>query len=507
MENLKADVAVIGTGGAGMAAAITAAEGGAKVTVLEKRPFPGGTSNTPVGFGAVRKDQTFRDKAFKVHMNMTRWTGNADLVRAWINMSGEIPEWLTKLGVPLTSPPPQFPQLTLEDIGKEGPGGFPAGYNIADMYFLQAEGRGHGGAVMIKRMVERAKELGINVRLATPANKILKVGNRITGVRAEDKLGDAVHIDVKAVIVATAGFNDDVEMIKKHGVFEFTLDRDGNCEEGDLFFLCPDLRLSGDGIKMAWEVGADKGSMGIAAFPHVPGPGIIGNMPWIMLSQLRIVQEQPYLWVNQQGKRFMDEGLMTDHLTSGGVIARQKGKCASIIFDEDTKRHMEEEGLDYLYFIFPAKTLTDIEGDFRKVIAQGNKHAFIADTLEDLVKQMDIDQAALKKTVDEYNAYCEKRHDDQYAKNPKFLRPVKKGKFYAVRAFSTAYQTIGGIKVNGKTQALTKDLEVIPGLYAAGDIIAAELFGDPPTLGIGTLGFALASGRIAGQSALQYIKG
>ncbi|MDD1707348.1 MAG: FAD-binding protein, partial [Methanoregulaceae archaeon] len=138
---------------------------------------------------------------------------------------------------------------------------------------------------------------------------------------------------------------------------------------------------------------------------------------------------------------------------------------------------------------------------------QGNKHAFIADTLEDLAKQMDIDPAALKKTVDEYNAYCEKGHDDQYAKNPKFLRPVKKGKFYAVRAFSTAYQTIGGIKVNGKTQALTKDLEVIPGLYAAGDIIAAELFGDPPTLGIGTLGFALASGRIAGQSALQYIKG
>lgn len=506
MEKLKSDILVIGTGGAGMSAAITAAQGGAKVIVLEKRPFPGGTSNTPVVFGGVRKDQAFRDKAFKVHMNMTRWTGNADLVRAWINMSGEIPEWLANLGVQFTPAP--F-QLTLENMGQEIPGfgGFPPGYNIVDMYFLKAEGRGHGGAVMIRRMVEKAKEIGVDIRLATPAKKIVKVGKRITGVYAEDKSGNTVDIETKAVILATAGFNENAEMIKKYSVFEYTLDRHGNCEEGDLFFLCPDLKLTGDGIKMAWEVGADKGSTGIAMFPHVPGPGIIGNMPWTMLSQLRIVQEQPYLWVNQQGKRFMDEGLMNDHYTSGGIIARQRGKCAFIIFDEDTKKHMEEEGLDYTYFIFAAKTLTDIEGDMRKLIAQGNRHVFIAETLEGLARQMEIDPITLKKTVDEYNIYCEYGHDDQYAKDPKFLRPVRKGKFFAVRVFNTGYGTIGGLKVNGKTEVMTKELEAIPGLYAAGDMIVAELFGDPPIIGGGTLGFALSSGRIAGQSALEYIKG
>jgi succinate dehydrogenase/fumarate reductase flavoprotein subunit len=81
-----------------MAAAITAAEEGARVVVLEKRPFPGGASNTPVGFGFVKKDRASRDKAFESHMEGTLWTANADLVRAFVNTSGEIPEWLTGMG-------------------------------------------------------------------------------------------------------------------------------------------------------------------------------------------------------------------------------------------------------------------------------------------------------------------------------------------------------------------------------------------------------------------------
>ena len=90
MEHLETDVVILGTGGAGMAAAITAAEGGARVVVLEKRPFPGGASNTPVVLGTVAKDAAYRDKAFKVFMEMTHWTGNADLVRSYVDMSGQL---------------------------------------------------------------------------------------------------------------------------------------------------------------------------------------------------------------------------------------------------------------------------------------------------------------------------------------------------------------------------------------------------------------------------------
>jgi fumarate reductase flavoprotein subunit len=487
-----------------MASAITAAESGARVVILEKRPFPGGASNTPVGFSFVKNDQATRDKAFKVHMDGTLWTANADLVRAFVNTSGEVPEWLVKMGSQVMIPD-QAPPIMMEEPAP-GAGSFYSAAGTEGFCNLKAIGRGHGGAQLIKTMVARAKELGITILFSTPAKKILKVEGRITGVYAESKNGDTVHVDAKAVVIATAGFNEDPEMIEKFSGYDFTLDWFGNCEEGNYFNLCPNLRLTGDGIKMAWEIGADKGRIGIPAWPHVPGPGVIGNMPWIMLSQVRIIQEQPYLWVNQDGKRFMNEEVIPGRLPAGNLIAKQPGKCAIFIFDETTKQHMEKEGVDKIYFIFPAKTLTDIEGDMRKLMAQGNKHVFVAETLDELAVQAGINVSALQQTVVEYNHYCKKGYDDKYVKNPQYLRPVTKPKFYGLRVFNTAYGTSGGIKVNGKTEVLTKEGEIIPGLYAAGDIILGEYSGDMVNQGIQSFGFALTTGRIAGKSVLSYLK-
>jgi fumarate reductase flavoprotein subunit len=504
LEYIKADVAVLGTGGAGMASAITAAEGGAKAVILEKRPFPGGASNTPVGFGFVKKNKESQDRAFNAHMDGTLWTANADLVKAYVTTSGEVPEWLADMGL-VSYNPNQIPSMIMGEPAP-GSGRYRASFNAGGFLGLKGIGKGHGGARLIKGMVAKAKELGVDILFSTPGKKILMAGNHVTGVYAETKNGDTVHVDAKAVVIATAGFNEDPEMIKKYSGYDFTLDWYGNCEEGNYFNLCPNLRLTGDGIKMAWEVGADKGRIGIPIWPHVPGPGVIGNMPWLMLSQVRVIQEQPYLWVNQEGKRFMNEEVIPGRVPAGNLIAKQLGKCAILIFDDTTKRHLEEEGVDKIYFIFPAKTLTDIEGDMRKLIAQGNKHVFVAETLDELAKQAGINPVNLKQTVAEYNRYCEKGYDDQYLKNSKYLRPVIKPKFYGLRVFNTAYGTSGGIRVNGKTEALTKEGGVIPGLYAAGDIILGEYSGDMVSQGLQSFGFALTSGRIAGKSVLDYLK-
>jgi fumarate reductase flavoprotein subunit len=485
-----------------MSSAITAAEGGAKVVVLEKRPFPGGTSNTPVGFGFIKSDRESRDKAFNTHMEGTLWTANADLVRAFCDTSGEIPAWLTGMGVKASISEQGNPVVT----PAPGAGRFQAAVGTEGRCNLKAIGQGHGGAQLIKVMVARARELEVDILFSTPGKKILKTGDRVTGVYAERENGNTVHIDARVVVIATAGFNEDPEMVRKYSGYDFTLDWYGNCEEGDYFNLCPNLRLTGDGIKMAWEVGADKGRIGIPVWPHVPGPGVIGNMPWIMLSQVRIIQEQPYLWVNQEGKRFMNEEVIPGRLTAGNIIARQRGKCAILIFDDDTRRHLEEECIDKIYFIFPAKTLTDIEGDMRGLIAQGNKHVFVAETLEELARQAGIDRVSLQETIAEYNRHCEQRYDDQYAKDPRYLRPVKKPRFYGLRVFNTAYGTSGGIKVSGKTEALTKGGKVIPGLYAAGDTILGEYSGDMVNQGLQSFGFVLTTGRIAGKSALEYLK-
>lgn len=496
MEKLKADIVVIGTGGAGMAAAITAADGGAKVIVFEKRPFPGGNSNTPMGLGAV--EEKMRDQAFLTHMELYHFRPNAALVRAFINEQEGTIEWmkqqrvdnLIEMGTGMRFPENAFTY-------------FPKRYQVgSNFYFLKPRGRGHGGAPMIKTFVERAKEKGVEIHLATPVKKILKDGDLISGVIAEDKSGESIEVSAKAVVIATAGYGDDKEMVKKYDGFEVGHSQEGN--KGDLFMLMPDARMTGDGIKMAWEVGAAHGSMGFQLVYAVPGPGILGSMPWINLNQIRLIQGQPYLWINQLGERFINEE-SAKYVLMANAIAGQKNKCAYLIFDGMTKKHLEEEGADYIHPVFSDQKAIDLDGQVKKCLELGNKNVFMADSLEELANQMDVKPDVLQETVNEYNQLCEKGHDDQFAKNPAYLRPVKEPKFYAFRNALYTYGTMGGIKINGKTEVLNKELEVIPGLYAAGDCTTGELYGDPPFAGLATITFALNTGRIAGKNVIKYI--
>lgn len=96
--------------------------------------------------------------------------------------------------------------------------------------------------------------------------------------------------------------------------------------------------------------------------------------------------------------------------------------------------------------------------------------------------------------------------DDQFAKNPAFLRPVKESKFYALRCFAGGYQAMGGIKINGKCEVLAENLRPILGLYAAGDCCAGEIYGNPPIGGIGVTTISFAQGFASADYAYEYIK-
>jgi fumarate reductase flavoprotein subunit len=130
----------------------------------------------------------------------------------------------------------------------------------------------------------------------------------------------------------------------------------------------------------------------------------------------------------------------------------------------------------------------------------------VAHSLEELAGKMGLNPGVLKSTVDEYNKLCEKKHDDLYAKDLKFLQPVKTAKFYAFRCYPSFLGTLGGIKINHQTEVLNREDEVIPGLYAVG-LDAAGMYGDSYDLIVpgSTLGFAVNSGRIAGENALRYM--
>ena len=150
----------------------------------------------------------------------------------------------------------------------------------------------------------------------------------------------------------------------------------------------------------------------------------------------------------------------------------------------------------------------NIDAEIRKAVADGNHDLFVADSLDDLAAQTGIEVTALKATVEEYNTACDTGRDDVFHKRLLYLRSLREPPFYAGTVRPGGYGSLGGIKINHRTEVVTKDQDVIPGLYAAGTD-ACAIYGDSYVFVLpgNTMGFALNSGRMAGENAADYVMG
>jgi len=477
MNTLEADVVVIAAGVAGLAASIAAAEKGVKVIALEKASTTGGTGNMGMGpLGVESRLQRLKqmgpskDEAFKVFMDYTHWQVDARLVRAYIDKAATTIDWLEKMGVEFMEPRPYFP------------GGWPT------WHIVKPGGEGCARN-MVRMMTERTKELGVKIFLQTPAKKILKQGDKIAGVLAEDdRSGEPIQANAKAVIIATGGFGDNLEWIKKYTGYEWGRDLQS--------FRIPGL--VGDGIRMAWEAGAAPTEMRME---------LIYLMPGELEPELAETFRQPHLLVNLLGDRFMNEEIMPNPSFTGNAISKQKKRSAFLIFDENIKKHMESVGFDSFHDVFPFTKVSDLDTLIKNAFKVGYKDVFVADSLEELANETGIDPDGLKATVEEYNGFCDKGFDPIFNKTPKLLRPIKTPKYYVGKFLPGAYGSLGGIKINYKTEVVNKDWKKISGLYAAGTD-ACSIYGDTYVFILpgNTMGFALNSGRIAGENAAEYIK-
>ncbi len=479
MSNITAqvDVVVIGSGVAGLAAAVTLAEGGAKVVVFEKERSLGGTSNFFHGTFAVESSLqkksyiTYsRDEAFKNIMDYSHWRANPRLVRAIVNESAGTIDWLQQAGVEFTEATINIPDA-------------PRTYHLV---------KGKGEAV-IKVLATRARELGVVILPATPVKQIIKSGDRIAGVIAEEDEED-VQVAAKAVIIASGGYANNKEWIKKYSGFEIDVN----------LFPLGNVDKTGDGIRMAFEVGAAEEGLGVLEL--VRGP-VGAEIP--MGSNLEMPAVQPDLWVNVKGERYCNEAVGFDDAYVGNANARQPGDCTYTIFDTSIKQQLIENGIEKAMAMeFPPGSKTmDLDRELEGALKNKSKEVFEADSIAELAEKIGIEPAVLEATVAEYNDYCEKRHDDLFAKDPQYLRPIKGPKFYAIRVRTIFLGTMGGIKINQNTEVLDKKDNVIPGLYAAG-YDAGGMYGDSYSIGKSSglsSSFATNSGRIAGRNALKYI--
>jgi len=456
-QDLEAELVIIGGGGAGLAAAVAAAEKGATgVIVLEKRGDLGGNTARATGLFAcespVQKKERIiadRDDLFKKSMKWAHWSRiDPRICRAFINKSGDTIRWLEEKGIEFDIRAPDPTQET--------------------RVWHCPKGR---GAQLTKVLAEKCKDLGVQLLLRTSGKEILRgVKGNVTRVLAMRE-GEEFEIMTRNVIVTTGGFGGNKELLKKYCPAYY----DGMPLRG--------LPLTGDGLLMAAEVGAV-----IEDFVTLlkEGPRLDAHT-WPLMG---LVMEPSTIWVNKRGKRFIDEAAGFLPFESVNAILRQPDKLSYTLLDTKIRQDFEEK--------------QDLERELKVEVAQGRVQ--ISDSWDGIANWIGANPKVLKDTVDEYNSFCDQGYDEVFAKDRRYLLPLRSAPYYAIRGLPVFLDTIGGIKINEHMEVLDNQDGPIPGLYAAGVIASGwesetycgELLGS-------AFGFAINSGRIAGENAANYV--
>lgn len=486
METMKTDVIVVAAGLSGLAACIAAAENGTEVLTFEKSSTTGGAANMgmgPLGVASrIQREQMVSlspGEAFRKHMHFTHYRVDARMVRDYYYKSGDTINWLMDMGVEFAGVQRAFsaPEATRPYADGE-----------FTWHVCKPEGGGIPGpraaTAMTKKMTERATELGVKILMETPVTKLIMEGGRVVGVMAKNKAGEEIEARANSVILATGGFGDNPTMIKEETGYEF--------EKTIYNFAVPGIK--GDGLKMAWEVGAGKEPCTMELMYQLPDN--INHM------NIEGAFRQPCLWVNRNGYRFMPEDQIGNTTFTGNALSAQPGCVGYSIFDSKLLKKYKKKGPDIVSHVHPHDIFDRFDEEWTRDLENGYEPICQADTIEELAEKAGIDVEGLVKQIEEYNEMCEAGYDELFEKDRAYMQPIEKGPFYCCRESVGAYGSLGGVKINHKAQVMTQDSKIIPGLYCVGTD-ACNIYGDsyPFILAGNTMGFCLNSGRIAGENA------
>jgi flavocytochrome c len=437
----KYDVVIVGSGAAGLSAAIEAAGAGAKVAVLEKLPMPGGSTLLSGGIvygtgSTAQKNLNIQDS---VDALVQYWSDRAGgqndqaKVKFVAERSGATIDWMASLGVKFADP-------------------VPAGISPV----RRAHTSPDGGVGLVNPLKKAADAKNVAFFMETAATKLLTDKGAVVGVAAKDKNGKAVEFRSKTVILATGGFDRNTELMAKYAADYQT----------DLTFV--GTGNTGDGLLMAQAVGAAvEGKGGVIGFRGVPGESSF-------TTDVSLLIWRPYLTVNKEGKRFVNETV--DYPIFHQALNKQADKMGYIIFDANT-----------------------FEPPLQKAVDKGV--AFGADTIEALAKAAGIDEKGLAASVAAYNKAIATGKDAEFGRAMKGLKPVKKGKFYALKVKAATLGTMSGLKTDLDTRVLNEKGEAIKGLFAAGEVANGGFFNQEYPASGTSIQMSLTFGRVAGTAA------
>lgn len=479
------DVLVIGAGGAGLSAAITAHDAGAKVLVLEKMPQAGGNTAASGGGFIIPKDA---DQAFEYLEKTFLFADNemdASLVKVFCKKATELPEFFKKIA----------PEGRLRVTGHANYPTLPHADNITK---YRVAGKKTGGVELIKTLRKAVEEdRKIPVWLGTAAKELVRNKDGvIAGVIAE-KDGKTLRIHAKkGVILACGGYEYDKQSLQNfcQGTQVLGLGNPGN---------------TGDGLRMAASAGARLWHMTSYSCPL----GI--KIPGCKAAVFVTMMTPNYIIVNQDGKRFCNEAAVDFHgfiyavNSLDGVKHRYPAIPCYIIMDEAGRLAGRPTHFSYGY-------ASAIEGykwsaDSSKEVASGIVKK--ADTLDELAALIKVPAEALKSQVARWNKDIKAGADTEFGRKlkktgksafagtdvPTLSAPLaENGPYYAIEAFPALLNTQGGPKRDDKARVMDVYDRPIPHLFVAGEL--GSIWGSIYQ-GSSNVCEALVFGQIAGESA------
>lgn len=410
------DVVVVGSGGAGMSAAIAAKQAGASVAIFEKMPVIGG--NTTKSSGGMNASETkfqkeqgiddTNDLFYEESLKGGKGTNDPALLRYLVDNSAEAIDWLDSIGI------------TLSDVS------FSGGFSKARIH-RPADGSAVGG-YLVNGLYNNLMENKIPIFVNADVTEIVQKDGAAAGIKLTID-GKEKTVSSKAVVDAAGGFGANMDMITE---------------------LKPELKgyvttnhkgATGDGIALAQKLGAATVQMEqIQIHPTVYQEK--GKDPFLVSEAIR---GEGAILVNAQGKRFYTE-METRDKVSAAINALPEA-YAYVVFDQGLREH--------------SKSIDTYEEKGMTVKA---------DTVEELAKAIGVPEANLKATVESWNKYVADKNDTEFGRKTGMDRDMSKAPYYAIKVSPGIHHTMGGLKINTNTEVLKADGTAIPGLYAAGEV-------------------------------------
>lgn len=425
--NCETDVVVIGAGGAGLTAAYFMKEGGKDVILLEKQSATGGNTRM-AGFFAANSTHMHQEfgvtytQEDQYNYLMETPGVDPDFAKLFVENSGSTAEWVVDtLGLEVTNV-----------VGRE-------------IYAVDADGRKLPNQ-MVSKLTELNEQIGVDIRLESPAVALITENGKVTGVEVEGPEGH-YQILADAVIIASGGFAANQEMIA-----EYAPDWAGSMTSNT-------SATTGDGIRMAVAIGAATSNMTEFTF----NPTFYDNNGVAM--SVSGVRYEGGILVTYEGERFTDE--MANYSDVSYAEREKAGGKAYAIMDS-------------------------------KALACNPAYTVSADTVEELAELIGIDPAVLAQTIADYQEGYDKG-EDEFGRTDMRSR-LDEAPYYAVPVFPGVHHTRGGLSIDLGGHVLNTDGNVIEGLYAAGEVTDNKLLGNDPVAA------GVTFGRLAAQSALEDLK-